>query len=103
MKSRINLPTYPEMQQHVQMKSTVNSWQRNNLIHKVVGIATRWRNIQSGDRIPVEAKFFAPVQNGPGTHQASYTTGAGSPPRRVKRPGRGVDHPSHLAPRLNKE
>ena len=33
---------------------------------------------------------------------ASYTMGTGSFPG-VKRPGRGVDHPSHLAPRLEKE
>ena len=53
---------------------------------------------QSGDRI----EFSAPVQTGPEAHPASYTMGAGSFPR-VQRPGRGVDHPSHLAPRLKKE
>ena len=35
-------------------------------------------------------------------HPASYTIGTGSFPR-VKRPGRGVDHPPHLAPMLKKE
>jgi len=35
-------------------------------------------------------------------HPASYTMGTGSFPR-VKRPGRGVDHPPHQAPRLKKE
>ena len=44
------------------------------------------------DRIPVEARFSAPVQTGPGAHPASYTMGTGSFPG-VKRPGRGVDHP----------
>jgi hypothetical protein len=35
-------------------------------------------------------------------HPASYTMDTGSFSG-VKRPGRGVDHPPHLAPRLNKE
>ena len=35
---------------------------------------------RSGDRIPVGAKFSAPVQIGRGTHPASCTTGAGSFP-----------------------
>jgi len=47
----------------------------------------------------VEARFYAVVQTGPGAHPTSYTIGTGSFPE-VKRPGRGVDHPSHLAPRL---
>jgi hypothetical protein len=33
------------------------------------------RDGRSGDRIPVEARFFAPVQTGPGAHPASYTMG----------------------------
>jgi hypothetical protein len=49
---------------------------------------------RSGDRIPVGARFFAPVQTDPGTHPASYTMGTGSLSRGVKRSGRGVDHPS---------
>jgi len=47
----------------------------------------------------VEARFSVPVQTGPGAHPTSYTIGAGSFPG-VKRPGRGVDHSPHLAPRL---
>ena len=35
---------------------------------------------RSGDRIPVEARFSAPVQTGPGAHPASYKMGAGSFP-----------------------
>ena len=54
------------------------------------------------NRIPVEARFSAIVQAGPGAHPASYIMGTGSFPG-VKRPGRGVDHPPHLAPRLKKE
>jgi hypothetical protein len=53
------------------------------------GIETRWGNIS------------APVQTGPGAHPASCTMGSGSFPR-VKRPGRGADHPPLLALRSRK-
>jgi len=46
----------------------------------------------SGDRIPVGAKFSAPVQMGLGAHPASYTIGNVSFPA-VKQPRCGVDHP----------
>jgi hypothetical protein len=46
---------------------------------------------RSRDRIPVGARFSAPVQTGPGAYPAFYTMGTGSFPG-VKRPGRGVDH-----------
>ena len=48
---------------------------------------------RSGDRIPVGARFSAPVQTGPGAYPASCTMGTGSFPG-VKRPGRGADHPA---------
>ena len=48
---------------------------------------------RSGDRIPVEARFSAPVQTGPGAHPASCTMGTGSFPG-VKS-GRGVTLPLH--------
>jgi hypothetical protein len=51
------------------------------------------------DRIPVRARFSAPVQTGSGAHPASHTMGSPSFPG-VKRPRRAVDHPPHLAPRL---
>jgi hypothetical protein len=63
-----------------------------------VGTATG----RSGGRIPVGVRFSAPFRTGPGAHPTYYTKGAGSFPG-VKRPGRGVDHPSHLAPRLKKK
>jgi len=50
----------------------------------------------------VGARFSAPVQTGPSAHPTSYAVGTGSFPE-VKWPGRGVDHPPHLAPRLKKE
>ena len=55
------------------------------------GIESRWG-----------ARFFAPVQTGLGAHPASHTMGTGSFPG-VKRPGLGVEHPPHLAPRLKEE
>ena len=48
------------------------------------------------------AKFCAPVHTGSEANPAPCTMGTGSVPG-VKRPGRGVDHPPHLAPRLKKE
>jgi len=56
----------------------------------------------AGDRIPVGARFSAPVQIGPGAHPASYEISTGSF-QGVKRLGRGVDHSPHLALRLKKE
>jgi hypothetical protein len=44
-----------------------------------VGIATDWAG-RSGDRIPVGARFSAPVQTGPGAHPASCAMGTGSFP-----------------------
>jgi hypothetical protein len=45
-----------------------------------VGIATELRAGRFGDRIPVGARFPAPVQTGPGAHPASCTMGTGSFP-----------------------
>jgi hypothetical protein len=51
---------------------------------------------RSGDRIPVGARFSAPVQTGPGTHLTSRTMSTGSFPG-VKSGGRGVTlTPHHL-------
>jgi hypothetical protein len=57
---------------------------------------------RSGDRIPVRARYSATVQTGPETHPATYTMDTGSF-LGLKRPGRGVDHPPHLTPRLRKK
>ena len=48
------------------------------------------------------ARYSASLQTGPGAHPASCTMCTGSFPV-VKRPGRGVDHLPHLAPKLKKE
>jgi len=58
---------------------------------------------QSGDRIPVGARFSVPVQTDPGAHPASCTMGTGSFPG-VKI-GRGVTLTPHpfLVPLVIKE
>jgi hypothetical protein len=44
-----------------------------------VGRYSDWvRGGRSGDRIPVEARFSAPIETGPGTHPASSTMCTGS-------------------------
>jgi hypothetical protein len=54
-------------------------------------IATELRVGLSGDRIPMRARFSAPVQTGPGAHPASCTVGTGSFPGGRRRPGRDAD------------
>ena len=48
---------------------------------------------RSGDRIPVGARFSAPVQTGPGGPPSLVYNGYRVSFPGVKRPGRGVDHP----------
>jgi hypothetical protein len=59
-----------------------------NLSRYSGSLLARW----SGDRIPVVARFSAPVQTCPGAHPASYTMGTVSFAG-VKRPGCSVDYP----------
>ena len=66
------------------------------------GIATRYGMGGPGVESRLGARYSAPVRTDPGAHPASYTMGTGSFPG-VKRPGREVDHPPHLSPRLKKE
>jgi hypothetical protein len=58
-----------------------------------VGIATRYGLDGTGIESRWRARFSSPVQTGPGAHPASYTMGTGFFAE-VKRPGRGVDHPT---------
>jgi hypothetical protein len=68
----------------------------NFLMTRQLGLWARWRSRysdwlrvgRSGDRIPAGARFYAPVQTGPGAHPASCTMGTGCFPG-VKS-GRGV-------------
>jgi len=55
------------------------------------------RAVRSGDRIPMGARFSAPVRRGPGTHPASIQN------PECKAAGHGVNYPNFLAPRLKKE
>jgi hypothetical protein len=57
---------------------------------------------RSRDQIPVGTRFSTLVQTQPVAHPTSYTLGTGSS-LGLKRPGRGVNHPPHLALRLKKE
>jgi len=57
------------------------------------------RAVLSGDRIPVGTRCSTPVQTGPGALPASCTVGTWSFPG-VKRPGRGVVHPSLCGPEV---
>ena len=63
------------------------------------GLATGWT--VRGSKFGV-GEIFRTRPNRPWAHPASYTLGTG-PLLGVKRPGRGVDHPPHLAPRLKKQ
>ena len=60
-----------------------------------VGIATRYGLDGPGIESRWEVRFSAPVQTGAGAYPASCTMGTGSFSK-VKRPGRGADHPPHL-------
>jgi hypothetical protein len=60
-----------------------------------VGIATRLRPGRSEDRIPVKARLSRPALGLLYLGTKSFTV--------VKRMGRVLDHPSHIASRLKKE
>jgi len=67
-----------------------------------VGIATCYGLDGLGIESRWGARFSATVQTVPGAQPTYHTMGTGSFPG-VKWPGRGVDHPPHLVPRLKKE
>jgi hypothetical protein len=71
-----------------------NDVTRQSELHnkKLIKVSDSLRAGLSKDRIPVVARFFAPVQTSPGDHLASYINGYRVFPA-VMRPGRGVDHP----------
>ena len=61
-----------------------NSLYRLYMFHMWAGQRSRYsdwlRDVRSGDRIPVGARFSAPVQTDPGAHPVSCTMGTGSFP-----------------------
>jgi len=65
-----------------------------------VGTAARYGLSGAGLESRWEARFHSPVQTDPGVHSAFYTMGTGSFPG-VKRPGRGVEHPSQSSAEVN--
>ena len=67
-----------------------------------VGIEIRFGLDGPGTESRWGRDFPQPSRLAVGAHRASYTMGTRSFPG-VKRPGRGVDHPPHLEPRLRKE
>jgi hypothetical protein len=68
--------------------------QYNNLTVNCAFVGSLYwlRDGRSGDRIPIEAKFLAHIQTGPGAHPASCTISTRSIPG-VYWPGRGANHP----------
>ena len=68
-----------------------------------VGIATRLLAVLSRALTHVEAKFFAPVQTGPGTQKSSYIMGTESLCRRKGDWGVALTNHSHLRSRLKRE
>ena len=67
-----------------------------------VGIANRYGLDGTGIEFRWCRHFSAPVQTGPGAQPDSYAMGNGSFSG-VKRPGRSLDHSTHLVPTLKKE
>jgi hypothetical protein len=72
----------------------------------LVGKRSRYKDLLwlggSGIEYRLGARFYSPVQTGPGTHPVSYAMDtelfAG-----LKRPGRGVNYNTYISPRLKKE
>jgi hypothetical protein len=98
-------PKTPLRHTHTYIKGYVQYFIRglNSRRNKIGCITTKGRG--PGQRITTgwtvrgsnpcgRERFSTPVQPGPRAHQASCTMGTGSLSRGVKRPGRGVDHPS---------
>jgi len=68
------------------------------MAYSVQLLATAW-TIWFRDRMPVDARFFAPVQTGPEAHPASCIMDTVLL-KEVKRPELGVNHPSPSSAKL---
>jgi hypothetical protein len=69
------------------------------IAQSVQRLATGWTVGRSN---PGAGEIFRTRPDRPWAHPTSYTMGTGYFPG-VKRPGRGLDHPPHLTPRLKKK
>jgi hypothetical protein len=69
-------------------------------VSTVMRSCTRY-GLYGPDIEPGRGEIFR-IRPNPRVHPSSYTIGVGSFSG-VKLPGRGVDHPPHLAPRLRKD
>ena len=97
------LCTFPRLTQHTHYNFSPYLSNRHTInYHRCIGNGwagqlsrhSDWlRAGRSGDRIPVAAKFSAPVQTGPGAHPASCTMGTGS--FSGVKSGRGVTRTPH--------
>jgi hypothetical protein len=103
------LQTFMSALPYVKRHTLAELYPKYKLLHNTtvgrdssVGTATRYGLDRPGIESRWGSRFSASLHTGPGAHPASYTMDTGSFPG-VKRPGRGVDHPHHLAPRLRKE
>jgi hypothetical protein len=67
-----------------------------------VGIATRYGLDGPDIESRLGARYFTPVQTGPGTYPASFTRVIMSFPGK-KRPERGLDHPLPSSAKFKKE
>jgi hypothetical protein len=83
--------------------STGNTFQDLPQLREPADNTERYIDITCGPGSSVGIpRFFAHVQTGPEAHPASCTLGTGSFPG-VKRPGRGVDHPTPSSAKVEKE
>jgi hypothetical protein len=77
------------------------------IVQKWNGECRRYNDLlwggRSGDRTPVEARFFASVQPGSGDNPAPWKIGTGSLSRWESDLGVALTTHRHLVPMLNKE
>jgi hypothetical protein len=93
----------PESENKTDGKVTLHFCKRKNgLVKKTTLYLLSLQAGQSGDRIPVEARFSAPVQICTRPHPTSLYNGYQVITGGTEAGG-GVKHPIHLSPRLKEE
>ena len=92
---------------HFKRVSDMQHAETNNIKHMQMGPGQLSRysdSLRAGRyRSQWGARFSAPLEIGPGAPPSLLNSGYRVSFPAVKRPGRGVEHPPHLAPRLKKE